>query len=119
MAGHVVSKKIYYWNRKIYYYYIELKHSNKSGWPAGWPPMRSFVTNILRIIVGIFILEPFIKRTNAKILLHHHCCSHIGDHEDNSYSATTIVLLVVYSMMIRIKTREAVHQGVGSQEKQD
>jgi hypothetical protein len=40
------------------------------------PPMRSFVTTFLRIIVGIFIFDLFIKRTNAQILHHdyrRHC----------------------------------------------
>jgi len=39
------------------------------------PTMLTFVTTFLRIIVGIFIFDLFIKRTNAQILHHYrrHC----------------------------------------------
>ena len=44
-------------------------------------------TNFLRIIVGIFILDPHIKRTNAKILLlqqQQQCRSHDDDDHDTT-----------------------------------
>ena len=56
------------------------------------PPMRSFVTNFLRIIVGIFIIEPHIKRTNAKILLlqqQQKCrCQH--DYDDHDHTSPVL-----------------------------